>query len=88
MLERLEKGFKLPRRGTSPEESRKRASGRSGFFWWAGRARRRQTLEETLDFAAWRAAAWRRCLSDRRVRIYPGTTLHRIAISENVITRD
>ena len=46
-----------------------------------------QTLGETLDFASWRLGRGDAVYVTVGLRIYPGTTLHRIAEAENVIAK-
>jgi anaerobic magnesium-protoporphyrin IX monomethyl ester cyclase len=46
------------------------------------------TLEETLRFAGERLAAGDAVYATVGLRIYPGTTLHRIAVEEGVVARD
>ena len=45
----------------------------------------RETLEETLRFAAWRLGRGDAVYLTVGLRIYPGTTLHRIALAEGVV---
>jgi hypothetical protein len=47
-----------------------------------------QTVEETLSFAAWRLRRGDAVYLTVGLRIYPGTTLHRIAIAEGVVPAD
>ncbi|HEY6090293.1 MAG TPA: hypothetical protein VD771_10955, partial [Gemmatimonadaceae bacterium] len=46
------------------------------------------TLEETLAFAAWRLIRGDAVYLTVGLRIYPGTTLHRIAIAEGIVPSD
>ena len=46
-----------------------------------------QTLEDTLRFAAWRLSRGDAVYLTVGLRIYPGTTLHRVALDEGVVER-
>ncbi len=85
VLERLQKGFDVAR-----VHEVARAVERAGIrvlwiFLVGGPGETRETLEETLRFAAWRLRRGDAVYLTVGLRIYPGTTLHRIALEEGVV---
>jgi len=58
------------------------------IFLVGGPGETQQTLEETLAFAAWRLRRGDAVYLTVGLRIYPGTTLHRIAINEGIVAAD
>jgi hypothetical protein len=58
------------------------------IFLVGGPGETTKTLEETLAFASWRLGRRDGVYLTVGLRIYPGTTLHRIAISEGVVPAD
>jgi hypothetical protein len=55
------------------------------IFLVGGPSETEQTLKETLAFAEWRLLRGDAVYLTVGLRIYPGTTLHRIAIDEGVV---
>ncbi|MDQ6717474.1 MAG: cobalamin-dependent protein [Gemmatimonadota bacterium] len=85
VLERMEKGFdaaKLAEVATRVERAGMRTL---WILLVGGPGETAKTLEETLSFAAARLNRGDAVYLTVGVRIYPGTTLHRIAISEGVV---
>ncbi len=88
VLARMDKGFsaaKVRDVATRVERAGIRAL---WIFLVGGPGETAQTLEETLAFAAWRLERGDSVYMTVGLRIYPGTTLHRIAIAEGVIDAD
>ncbi|HJQ11540.1 MAG TPA: radical SAM protein [Gemmatimonadaceae bacterium] len=88
VLERLEKGFTAAKAREVAERVEKHGIRALWIFLVGGPGETRQTLEETLDFAAWRLRRGDAVYLTVGLRIYPGTTLHRIAINEGRIAQD
>ena len=88
VLERLEKGFTAAKAREVAERVEKHGIRALWIFLVGGPGETRQTLEETLDFAAWRLRRGDAVYLTVGLRIYPGTTLHRIAITEGKIRPD
>ena len=82
VLERLEKGFTAAKAREVAERVEKHGIRTLWIFLVGGPGETRQTLEETLDFASWRLRRGDAVYLTVGLRIYPGTTLHRIAIAE------
>lgn len=82
VLERLEKGFTAAKVREVAERVEKSGIRTLWIFLVGGPGETRQTLEETLRFAAWRLDRGDAVYLTVGLRIYPGTKLHRIAISE------
>jgi radical SAM superfamily enzyme YgiQ (UPF0313 family) len=85
VLERLEKGFdaaKVREVATRVEQAGIRTL---WIFLVGGPGETPATLEETLRFAAWRLQRGDAVYVTVGLRIYPGTTLHRIALADGVV---
>jgi len=85
VLEKLEKGFSAAKVREVAERVEKHGIKTLWIFLIGGPGETRQTLEETLAFAKWRLGRGDAVYLTVGVRIYPGTTLHRIAIAEGVV---
>jgi radical SAM superfamily enzyme YgiQ (UPF0313 family) len=85
VLEKLEKGFNAGKVREVAERVEKHGIKTLWIFLIGGPGETRQTLEETLAFAKWRLERGDAVYLTVGVRIYPGTTLHRIAIAEGVV---
>jgi len=88
VLEKLEKGFTAAKVGEVAERVEKHGLRTLWIFLIGGPGETRQTVEETLDFARWRLGRGDAVYVTVGLRIYPGTTLHRIAIAEEVVAAD
>ena len=82
VLERLEKGFTAAKAREVAERVERHGIRTLWIFLVGGPGETKQTLEETLEFAAWRLRRGDAVYLTVGLRIYPGTTLHRIAINE------
>ncbi len=82
VLERLEKGFSAAKVREVAERVERSGIRALWIFLVGGPGETRETLEETLRFAGWRLDRGDAVYLTVGVRVYPGTTLHRIAISE------
>jgi radical SAM superfamily enzyme YgiQ (UPF0313 family) len=85
VLERLQKGFDVARVRTVASDVERAGMGVLWIFLVGGPGETRETLEETLRFAAWRLGRGDAVYLTVGLRIYPGTSLHRIAIDEGVV---
>jgi radical SAM superfamily enzyme YgiQ (UPF0313 family) len=85
VLERLKKGFNAAKVREVAERVEKHGIKTLWIFLIGGPGETRKTLEETLAFARWRLERGDAVYLTVGVRIYPGTTLHRIAIAEGVV---
>jgi hypothetical protein len=85
VLERLEKGFDAAK--VREVAARVEAHGirTLWIFLVGGPGETSQTVEETLAFAKWRLERGDAVYTTVGLRIYPGTTLHRIAIAEGTV---
>jgi anaerobic magnesium-protoporphyrin IX monomethyl ester cyclase len=88
VLERLEKGFSASKVREVAERVEKHGIKTLWIFLVGGPGENPRTLEETLAFADWRLRRGDAVYLTVGLRIYPGTTLHRIAISEGVVPAD
>jgi radical SAM superfamily enzyme YgiQ (UPF0313 family) len=88
VLEKLEKGFTAAKARETAERVEKAGIRALWIFLVGGPGETKQTLDETLKFAAWRLERGDAVYMTVGLRIYPGTTLQRIAISEGAISRD
>ena len=88
VLERLEKGFTASKVREVAERVEKAGIRTLWIFLVGGPGETPETLEETLEFAAWRLKRGDAVYTTVGLRIYPGTTLHRIAIAEGVVASD
>jgi anaerobic magnesium-protoporphyrin IX monomethyl ester cyclase len=85
VLEKLEKGFNAAKVREVAERVEKHGIKALWIFLVGGPGETRLTLEDTLAFARWRLERGDAVYVTVGVRIYPGTTLHRIAIDEGVV---
>ncbi len=85
VLEKLEKGFNAAKVREVAERVEKHGLRTLWIFLVGGPGETRHTLEETLRFARWRLGRGDAVYVTVGLRIYPGTTLHRIAIAEGVV---
>ncbi|MEO7822118.1 MAG: radical SAM protein, partial [Gemmatimonadaceae bacterium] len=85
VLERLEKGFTASKVREVAERVEKHGLRTLWIFLVGGPGETQQTVEETLAFARWRLERGDAVYVTVGLRIYPGTTLHRIAVAEEVV---
>ena len=85
VLGKLEKGFNAAKVREVAERVEKHGLRTLWIFLVGGPGETRQTVEETLQFARWRLARGDAVYVTVGLRIYPGTTLHRIAIEEGFV---
>ena len=85
VLDRLQKGFTAAKAREVATRVEEHGIRTLWIFLVGGPGETRQTLEETLDFAAWRLRRGDAVYLTVGLRIYPGTTLHRIAIDEGIV---
>ena len=85
VLEKLEKGFNAAKVREVAERVEKHGIRTLWIFLVGGPGEDARTLEETLSFADWRLRRGDAVYLTVGLRIYPGTTLHRIAIKEGVV---
>ena len=85
VLSRLEKGFTAAKAREVAERIERFGIRTLWIFLVGGPGETLQTLEETLRFAQWRLDRGDAVYVTVGLRIYPGTTLQRIAIDEGVI---
>ena len=85
VLEKLEKGFTASKVREVAERVEKHGIKTLWIFLVGGPGETADTVEETLAFAAWRLKRGDAVYLTVALRIYPGTTLHRIAIAEGVV---
>ncbi|HVF40480.1 MAG TPA: radical SAM protein [Gemmatimonadaceae bacterium] len=85
VLARLEKGFVSAKVREVAERVERAGIKTLWIFLVGGPGETANTLEETLSFASWRLARGDSVYVTVGLRIYPGTTLHRIAIAEGVV---
>ena len=85
VLERLEKGFDAQQVRSVAERVERAGMKVLWIFLVGGPGETRETLDETLRFAEWRMSRGDAVYLTVGVRIYPGTTLQRIAANEGVI---
>ncbi|HEY4954584.1 MAG TPA: radical SAM protein [Gemmatimonadaceae bacterium] len=88
VLEKMEKGFTAARVREVAERVERAGIRTLWIFLVGGPGETRDTLEETLAFARWRLERGDAAYLTVGLRIYPGTTLHRIAISEGRVGGD
>ena len=86
VLDRLEKGFTAAKAREVAERVERAGIRTLWIFLVGGPGETPRTLEETLAFAAWRLGRGDAVYLTVGLRIYPGTTLHRIALEESVVT--
>lgn len=85
VLDRLEKGFSAAKAREVAERVERAGIRTLWIFLVGGPGETPATLEETLSFAAWRLGRGDAVYLTVGLRIYPGTTLHRIALDEGVV---
>lgn len=85
VLARLEKGFTAAKAREVAERVERAGIHALWIFLVGGPGETAATLEETLSFAAWRLGRGDAVYLTVGLRIYPGTTLHRIAMDEGVV---
>jgi Radical SAM superfamily len=85
VLQKLEKGFTAAKVREVAERVEKFGIKTLWIFLVGGPGETAETVEETLAFAAWRLGRGDSVYLTVGLRIYPGTTLHRIAIAEGVV---
>lgn len=88
VLEKLEKGFTAAKVREVAERVERHGIRTLWIFLVGGPGENGRTLEETLSFADWRLNRGDAVYLTVGLRIYPGTTLHRIAIREGVVPAD
>lgn len=88
VLERLEKGFSATRARETAERVERTGLRALWIFLVGGPGETSSTIGETLAFAEWRLRRGDAVYVTVGLRIYPGTTLHRIAVSEGVVEAD
>jgi hypothetical protein len=88
VLEKLEKGFTAAKVREVAERVERHGIKTLWIFLVGGPGETRQTVEETLRFARWRLERGDAVYLTVGLRIYPGTTLHRIAIAEGFVPAD
>jgi anaerobic magnesium-protoporphyrin IX monomethyl ester cyclase len=85
VLERLQKGFDVAKLRDVAERVESHGLKTLWIFLVGGPGETRRTLEDTLHFARCRLHRGDAVYLTVGLRIYPGTTLHRIAIDEGVV---
>jgi len=88
VLSRLEKGFDAAKVRVVAERVERAGIRVLWIFLLGGPGETPATMEETLAFAASRLARGDAVYLTVGLRIYPGTTLHRIALGEGVVAAD
>ena len=88
VLARLDKGFDAAQVRAAAERVEKAGIRTLWIFLGGGPGETPSTLEETLTFAAWRLGRGDAVYLTAGLRIYPGTTLQRIAVDEGVVAPD
>lgn len=88
VLQKLEKGFTASK--VREVAARVEAHGIKTLwiFLVGGPGETEETVEETLGFARWRLERGDAVYTTVGLRIYPGTSLHRIAVAEGIIEAD
>jgi anaerobic magnesium-protoporphyrin IX monomethyl ester cyclase len=85
VLEKLQKGFTAAKVREVAERVERHGIRTLWIFLVGGPGETERTVEETLAFARWRLERGDAVYTTVGLRIYPGTTLHRIAIAEDVV---
>lgn len=88
VLERLQKGFDAARVHAVARDVEAAGIGVLWIFLVGGPGETIDTLEETLRFARWRLERGDAVYVTVGVRVYPGTTLQRIAIEDGTVAPD
>lgn len=85
VLQRMEKGFNAARVHDVAGQVERAGIGVLWIFLVGGPGETMDTLNDTLRFAAWRLSRGNAVYLTVGLRIYPGTTLHRVALDEGVV---
>ena len=85
VLAQLQKGFDVAKVREVAEDVERAGIGVLWIFLVGGPGETPETLEETLRFAAWRLGRGDAVYLTVGLRVYPGTTLQRIAVEEGVV---
>ena len=85
VLAKLEKGFNAAKVRDVAERVESHGIKALWIFLIGGPGETRHTLEETLHFARWRLIRGDAVYLTVGLRIYPGTSLHKIAIAEGAV---
>jgi anaerobic magnesium-protoporphyrin IX monomethyl ester cyclase len=85
VLDALQKGFDVARVRAVATDVERAGMGVLWIFLVGGPGETATTLEETLRFAHWRLSRGDAVYLTVGLRIYPGTTLHQIAMREGVV---
>lgn len=85
VLERMEKGFDAAKVEETAQRVHATGIRTLWIFLVGGPGETPQSLEETIRFAKRRLDAGDAVYATVGLRIYPGTTLHRIAVKENIV---
>lgn len=85
VLERLQKGFDAARARDVARRVERAGMRVLWIFLLGGPGETPETMEETLAFARWRMRRGDAVYLTVGLRIYPGTTLHRIALEEGLV---
>lgn len=85
VLERLEKGFSADRARETARRVERAGLRALWIFLVGGPGETEATITETLAFAEWRLKRGDAVYLTVGLRIYPGTTLHRIAANEGIV---
>ena len=88
VLEKLQKGFDAARVHTVARDVEAAGMSVLWIFLVGGPGETAETLEETLRFADWRLKRGDAVYVTVGVRVYPGTTLQRIAVADGVVAPD
>lgn len=88
VLDRLQKGFDAARVHAVARDVEAAGMGVLWIFLVGGPGETPETLEDTLRFAEWRLSRGDAVYMTVGVRIYPGTTLQRIAVEEGIVAPD
>ena len=88
VLDKLEKGFTASKARETAERVERAGIRALWIFLVGGPGETPRTLEETLRFAEWRLERGDAVYVTVGLRVYPGTALQRIAISEGAISPD
>jgi radical SAM superfamily enzyme YgiQ (UPF0313 family) len=85
VLQRLDKGFDAASVRDVAEQVERAGIGVLWIFLVGGPGETMKTLNETLRFAEWRLGRGDAVYLTVGLRVYPGTTLHRVALDEGVV---
>ena len=88
VLERLQKGFSAATVRTAAERVERAGLRALWIFLVGGPSETMATLEETLRFAGERLERGDAVYLTVGIRVYPGTTLHRIAVADGLVAAD